>query len=40
MDEKNEKAVKNKFPQARRSYGEERGLARRWPPATFKSDFS
>jgi hypothetical protein len=26
MNEKNEKAVKNRFPQARRSYGEGRGL--------------
>jgi hypothetical protein len=40
MDEKNEKAVKNRFPQARQSYGEGCGLVRRWPPATFKSDFS
>jgi hypothetical protein len=40
MDEKNEKAVKNRFSQARRSYGERCGLVRRWPPATFKSDFS
>jgi hypothetical protein len=40
MDEKDEKAVKNRFSQARRSYGVERGLVRRWPPATFKSVFS
>ena len=40
MDEKNEKAVKNIFSQARRPYGEGRGLVRRWPPVTFKSDFS
>jgi hypothetical protein len=40
MDEKNEKAVKSMFPQAHRSCGEGRGLVRRWPPATFKSDFS
>jgi hypothetical protein len=39
MDEKNEKAVKNGFSQARRSYGEGRGLVRRWLPVTFKSDF-
>jgi hypothetical protein len=38
MDEKNEKAVKNIFSQG--SYGEGRCLVRRWPPATFKSDFS
>jgi hypothetical protein len=35
VDEKDEKAVKNRFSQARRSYGEGRGLVRRWPPATF-----
>jgi hypothetical protein len=40
MDEKNEKTVKNRFPQARRSYGEGCGLVRRWPPANFKSDFA
>ena len=40
MDEKDEKEAKNRFPQARRSYGEGRGLVRRWPPVTFKSDFS
>jgi hypothetical protein len=40
MDEKNEKETKNRFSQARRSYGEGCGLVRRWPPATFKSDFS
>ena len=39
MDEKNEKVVKNGFSQARRSYGEGRGLVRRWLPVTFKSDF-
>jgi hypothetical protein len=33
MDEKNEKVVKNGFSQARRSYGEERGLVQRWLPA-------
>jgi hypothetical protein len=40
MDEKNEEAVKNRCSQARRSYGQGRGLVRRWPPAAFKSDFS
>jgi hypothetical protein len=40
MDEKNEKETKDIFSQARRSYGEGYGLVRRWPPATFKSDFS
>jgi hypothetical protein len=40
MDEKNEKAVKNRFSKACRSHGEGRGLVRRWPPATFTSDFS
>jgi hypothetical protein len=39
MDEKNEKAVKNRFSQARRSYGEGCGLVRRWPPATFNQIF-
>ena len=40
MDEKNEKFVQNRFSQARRSYGEGRGLVRRWLPVTFKSIFS
>jgi hypothetical protein len=40
MDEKDEKEAKNRFPQARRSYGEGCGLVQRWPPVTFKSDFS
>ena len=40
MDEKDEKEAKDRFPQARRPYGEGRGLVRRWPPVTFKSDFS
>jgi hypothetical protein len=40
MDEKDEKAAKNTFSQPRRSYAEGCGLVRRWPPVTFKSDFS
>jgi hypothetical protein len=40
MNEKDEKEAKNGFTQARRSYGEGCGLVRRWPPVTFKSDFS
>ena len=34
MDEKDEKAVKNRISQARQSYGEGCGLVRRWPLAT------
>jgi hypothetical protein len=30
MGEKNEEVVKNTFPQARRSYGEGRGLVWEW----------
>jgi hypothetical protein len=41
MDEKkDEKEAKNRFPQARRAYGEGCGLVRRWPPVTVKSEFS
>jgi hypothetical protein len=40
MVENNEKAARHRFSQARRSYGEGCGLVRRWPMATFKSDFS
>jgi hypothetical protein len=40
MGEKDEKEAKNRFPQARRSYGKGYGLVRRWPPVAFKSDFS
>ena len=40
MDEKNEKAVKKRFSKGVLLYGEGYGLVRRWPPATFKSDFS
>jgi hypothetical protein len=42
MDEKNEKVAKIDFPKPAdpMSYGGGCGLVRRWPPATFKSDFS
>jgi hypothetical protein len=40
MDENNEEVVKNRFPQARRSYGEGRDLVQEWLPANFLIDFS
>ena len=39
MGAENEKATKNRCFRARNSYGEERGLARKWLPAIFNRRF-